>query len=475
MNKLYSIQQIKGRNTKAIVTIPGWVENLEAGEDVSTSSEAFSRVSLVFRALNLRCDSLVKPPIRIYENDKEVKDIERFFPGVDLIDLIWRTEASLLLTGAGFWLRLKNKVKYSGLQWLNPYSMIVKRDEQTNEISFIQENAFPRGGPWGEDRVIYFRDFNPTDDVGPGVSPVEVSLVDAQLLRYMPRFAAVYFKEGAMPATIVGIDGLADENERKRIDGWFKKQVTGIRNAFRSLVLGTNGITFQTLTPRMKDLATPDLKAQAIQDVAHAFGIPQTMLTDAANYATAKEHRESFWSDTIQPRGTKFERIINTKYLQPLFGKNVRIHFAFEELDIFQEDEESRSASFYNYVQAGMKRSVAAQILGIELPEGMEYPTLDEVEDQSTNQDDTNTDQDNDDLALDDGSPRKALVEELKTWERFVIKNFKKDRTLPKRSFTSEVIPSTLYSAINGALTMAKSVEAIKGIFADALRWEKYP
>ena len=62
-------------------------------------------------------------------------------------------------------------------------------------------------------------------------------------------------------------------------------------------------VTPQTLTPPPKDLEMKELNNQARHNVAMAFGIPQTMLEDAANYATAGEHRLSFWQDTVRPAG----------------------------------------------------------------------------------------------------------------------------------------------------------------------------
>jgi SPP1 gp7 family putative phage head morphogenesis protein len=46
-------------------------------------------------------------------------------------------------------------------------------------------------------------------------------------------------------------------------------------------------------------------------------------------------------------------------------------------MSIYQADEERRSNSLLNYVQAGVKLSVAAQILGVSLPYGIEYADLD--------------------------------------------------------------------------------------------------
>jgi hypothetical protein len=112
--------------------------------------------------------------------------------------------------------------------------------------------------------------------------------------------------------------------------------------------------------------------------VAGAFGIPQTMLEDAANYATAKEHRLSFWQDTIRPRGNQLTSALNSQVLQQ-FG--LRCEFAFDELDIFQEDEANRAASLYQLTNAGVPLLVAMDILGYDIhDEQKEVIRLSQVE-----------------------------------------------------------------------------------------------
>jgi hypothetical protein len=105
-----------------------------------------------------------------------------------------------------------------------------------------------------------------------------------------------------MPITVLQIDGIVDPDEAKRIEGFFKRQATRIRNAFNVMALG-RAIEPKIISQPLKDLVMPELNAQARHAVSLAFGIPQTMLEDAANFATSKEHRLSFWQDTEKRPG----------------------------------------------------------------------------------------------------------------------------------------------------------------------------
>ena len=445
---------------KAIVSIPGWAEAwneglLASGDKIVNAKGAYAYVPLIYRAMRLRCDSLVSCPIYVMKGETEV---EWPFPQ-KLHDLIWRSEAAMLLKGAAYWLKLETspfRLKRAGVQWLNPFSMTVRMVD--GELRFDQDKSTPNSGPWGEEQMVYFRDFNPSDDIGPGVSPTDVALGDAQLLRFITRFASYFFEGGAMPVTILGIQGLLDDDEKERVQSFFKRTMTGIRNAFRVIAVNTENIHPQVLTQPIKDLALKELTEQARKDVCWAFGIPQSMLEDAANYATAKEHRESFWFDTMKPRGRIYEDVINEQLLAQL---GLRIEFRFDEMDVFQEDETKRATSYWNYVHAGMKPSIAAQILGIDLPIGIEYEELDER---------IPAESEDEDLAI---TNRTAPIRaELKQWENYEVKRLGKET---KRSFNTGALPPALVGAITGQLEQAESKDAIRAIFEDVNRWVEYP
>ena len=464
-NKMFTTRQISiDKNTKAIVTIPGWAEALMDADHLHNEQQAFAQVPLIFRAINLRCDTLTSCPIHVYSGKGDDR-VERDWPlPQNVVDLVWLTEAAMLLTGSAFWLKRVNGagVLREGVQWLNPFTVSVKMKE--SQLIFEQDKATQNTGPWSIDQMVYFRDFNPSNDIGPGVSATEVSLQSSGLMRYMSQFASVFFEKGAMPITILGINGMTNDNERERLEGFFKKIASGVKNAFRTVAVNTDKIDPKVLSQPMKDLAMPELSTEARHNIAWAFGIPQTMLEDSANYATAKEHRMSFWQDTLRPRGQKLARVINEQLLNPHFG--LGMEFAFDEMDLFQEDEEKRSDSYYNYTAAGMRPSIAAQILGIDLPEGVDYDDLDEKYNTQP------VAQANDTRPINDtNDDNKSIHEELRRWLRFELRRIGKD---DKREFKSKVIPLSMYGALSGALETAKDEAGIKRVFDDAIKWGVY-
>jgi hypothetical protein len=302
----------------------------------------------------------------------------------------------------------------------------------------------------GTYEILYFAEYDPTQDVLPGISAAKAANVDAKLLYAISKFPEMYFEGGAMPVTLLGID-TNDRNEIERIQNWFKRSATTIKNAFRVLGVRAGSITPTTLTPPLKDLTFPELSSMAQKNIAVAFGIKQTLLfSEAANYATAKEDRLSFYEDTIKPRAHMFEDVIN----QQLFGREgLRMVFKFGELDIFQEDENDR-ASLFDTLSNKLPVELALDIAGYDLSEEqMDLLVVQEAESSS---------QQGDNVELD-----------LKRWQRMAEKRVKEGKEL--REFESAFIPASLHGAISGALETVKTAEDVRSLFESAIAWRNYP
>jgi hypothetical protein len=260
----------------------------------------------------------------------------------------------------------------------------------------------------------------------------------------------MYFEGGAMPVTLLGIDS-TDKGEISRVEQWFKKSATAIKNAFRVLGIRAGSITPTTLTPPLKDLAMPELNEEAKHNLSVAFGVPKTMMdSQAANYATAVEDRKSFYEDTIKPRARKFEAVLNE---QLLAKEGLRLEFAFNELELFQEDESMRADLLFKLTESDLPVTLALQLAGYELTDE-QMALLDEHQVEKEQTDDT-------------------IGEELSRWMRMAEKRVKDGREL--REFETDIIPPTLHASISGALEMVDTPEEVKMIFDNAMTWKGYP
>jgi HK97 family phage portal protein len=348
---------------KSITSIPGWAESLAGATDkISNTAGAYALVPLVYRCLQLRCDSVASVPVKVFRGKGDgAKEIPWPWPAVNPKDLIWRTEAALLMSGAAYWYKPVNQVgRMFGPRWLNPVTMRVEytrrvirkndKDVEVDQILFKQSvGTGPDAREWTYDldEIVYFREFHPLDDIGPGISAVSVALNDAGLTRYISRFAAYFFEGGAMPALLLGIPPQTSDAERERTENYFRRMLGGVKHAFRVLAIKAGLIDPKVISFPLKDLAMPELSEQARKNIALAFKIPQTMLEDAANRATAEQHDAQWWESTVRPRAEMIEAIINAQLFEPV-GLSCKL--AIEELDVFQEDETQRVTSINGYM-----------------------------------------------------------------------------------------------------------------------------
>ena len=442
-------------NFKTITSVPGWVELLTSDGVPDSVATLYKRVPIFFRAVQLRCDALSSVPVNIYKGEEN--EVDWPYP-TKLGELLWKWEASCLLSGAAFGEIVTNKSGYrKDVKYRNPFDMTV--DYKDGVFSFKQSSS---GSQWTNDLVsgkyemLYINEFDPAQDVLPGVGAGIASKVDAKLLYAISKFPEMYFEGGAMPVTLLGVD-TNDRNEIERIQNWFRRSATAIKNAFRVLGVRANSVTATTITPPLKDMVFGEISAMSKSNIAVAFGIKQTMLfSEAANYATAQEDRLSFYEDTIKPRAKLFEDALNNQVLK---REGLRLEFKFEEMDIFQEDENDRADLLNKLTMAGLPIEVALELAGYELTE--EQAAM------------LNAHQDQLDAREDKDLPEDTETADLRKWQKMAEKRVKEGK--PLREFESTVIDPSLHGAISGALETVKTVEDVRRVFEPVIEWRGYP
>lgn len=441
-------------SVKTITSVPGWVDLLTSDGVPDSVSTLYKYVPLLFRAVQLRCDALSSVPVNIYKGEEN--EVDWPYP-TKLGNLIWQWEASNLLAGAAYGEIVTNKSGFrKDIKYRNPFDMTVKYDKGI--IDFKQNSS---GVMWKNDlntgkyEMVYIHEYDPTQDILPGVGAGKASTTDAKLLYSISKFPEMYFEGGAMPVTLLGIDS-NDRNEIERIQNWFRRSATAIKNAFRVMGVKSGSITPVTLTPPLKDLSFPELSEMARNNIAMAFGIKQTLLdSEAANYATAQEDRLAFYEDTIKPRARLFEDALNE---QLLARDGLRLEFRFNEMDIFQEDEGDRAELLNKLTSAGLPIEVALELAGYEL-------TDEQAARLNSHQEQLNE--------RVDREPVDEKEVELRKWQKFAEKRVKEGKGL--REFESSLIEPSLHGAISGALENVKSVDEIKRIFDSVIEWRVYP
>lgn len=441
MEKSYKYEVVQSKNTK------GWEDFFTTGVDrVNTSSQAYALVPLVFRALRLRCDALVSAPILV-ENAKSGKEAKWPFV-ISPKRMLWLSQAGLLTMGAAYWLK-RDRAGIPGrtaeISYLNPTYVQVTYSGGIINFHYSGQDG---SNTYTQDKVAYLKEYNPADDILPGPSSMAVGIQDSAMLRYVTRFAAKYFEGGAMPVTIVQVE-TGDTAEIERVSNWFKNMATGISQAWKSF--GTRAkIDPKTITPPLDTLQMPELTTQARANLALAFGIPQTMLEDAANFATAKEHRLSFYNDTVEPNGEMIVDELNEQLLKPM---GIALRIDWQGLDIYQEDEQDRASSLVQLVNAGIPLDMATDILGYDFDEEQKARLVPEpapvAQAQPAQADE-----------FEDEEAAKYAADLLK-FQRKALKSIGKSV-----SFESDSLPPNVITAIQSELPACDSPDGVRAVFA---------
>jgi hypothetical protein len=111
------------------------------------------------------------------------------------------------------------------------------------------------------------------------------------------------------------------------------------------------------------------------QDICSAMGIPESRLwSSAANKATRAEDEAAYFRGTIIPECQLIAEVLNEQVFSALHKLDGwRIEFTPEVLDIFQEDEVERTASYNGFMDAVLKAPTYELAIEVMTMYGFEF------------------------------------------------------------------------------------------------------
>jgi len=427
---------------------PEFFDSADAG---ISEREAYNFVAWVYRAVQLRANALSSIPFTVQTSAGQAQD-RIDFQSI-LPRLLQLTEASLSLHGEAYWLKEINLLNnLLAIRWAVASTIKLKTDPIDGLVGFTRTiQGVPK--PLTKDDVCWFWLPDPEVELGHGQAPAQVALEAAGINRNINRYSSAFFKSGAINPTILSVTGNPGKQAMRELESWWNRLATGIKNAWTSRVLRSE-VTVTRLTSDLKDMAMPDLTKNSKEQIAAAFGVPITMLEDAANFATAKEHRVSFWRDSVVPDAKFIAGSLNEQLFEPM---GLEFAFVFEDIEVLQQDEATKTDSVISLVDAGL----------ISPMEGREMLNLAE-----------RTEVDEADII--DSAEVRAL--DLKRWQKVALKELVAGNNPAHRYFRSEHIGAGLYETIHGRLAGAETKDEVRAAFAASFpvadyghSWAGYP
>ena len=448
--------------------------------------EAYKQVAWVRRCVELRANALSSIPFKVYRGEAEVEN----WPYLDAMPaLLWATEASLQLYGAAYWERLRNRFAIDkGFKWLLPATMTPKLTEAKGLVSF-ERRLRGRAEPivMELDDVVYFWQRALDRELGPGTGWVTTILTEAGLAYNADAFAEGFFSRGAIPAFVLSVTGNTTTAELDRLEDWWKRRLNGVKRAWNSIAVRSE-VNVERVGFSTSELAMPELVGLSREQIATAAGVPQSMLEDAANYATAVEHHQQFYTATIVPESQLIISALNEQVFKP---QGMECELDWQSLDIFQEDEAERSEALARMTQAGVPLPLAMEMLGFDLPGNMTYDDLRAMleKERAAATPEALRPFAGQGVTLPETAPvlpetapqmTRAMSEDLDRWQRKSLSSLKAGRVADV-PFVSDVIPDSTASVLHERLSAANTDEEVRAAFVPPFRsreqhgYESYP
>lgn len=339
----------RGRALKALdmadVFGQGWEQQL--GQVSATDIDPRlldTLVPFVRRAVRLRANAISRVPVSLMKGGKDVSARPEWSGLMDgLSSLLYRTEFALSLSPYGaYWRKGANPIGANPTpEWLLPVACwpYLTAEEGLKYIRYVRPFGVPGAGRvemLPPEEAVRFWYPSLTRANWPGPPPGVTAQPAGSALTSQDSFIAQYFRRGAVKVTLLQIPQGSQVAERDRLTAWWRSFVSGIGNAWRSIVVSTT-VTPQVIGDGLKDMNNEALTRQYRQDVAAAFDIPETMLmAGAANYATAISDRISFYEEFVFPELDLLLEAVNAQWLRDAYGCELVSH---------PEQTEARQAS----------------------------------------------------------------------------------------------------------------------------------
>lgn len=349
--------------------------------DVSKSQSFREAIGTMYRCIDVRSATVAATPFLVFKGDKPIYNSSVMtdgneHPWFDSIQpLLSLTEASLLLSSEAFWLKefaLAGNIM--DVRWLAaPYITPLYTDME-GIVGFKRtygnlEEIYKR------DAIAYFFVQNPMTELMPDIPQVLAASNSAGVILNYEEFVSKFYERGAVKATILKVDRSTPPKERARLRDFWQNFMGGGKNAYTTEVV-SGDVEAEVIGEGAGDSEKTEVLVSRRKDIATAMGVPYSLLfgDTSSSYTAGPTEIKNFLNFTIIPRVKLIQRVLNSQVFAPL---GLKIRFLTESLPAFKDSYEVEAKIFTSYTNAMLPHSVAAQLAGIILPEGIKYEDLD--------------------------------------------------------------------------------------------------
>lgn len=377
------------KNLKSILNLSASEYHDLIGHDVRPGGKGNPWDSAYYRGtVYKRAGMSAAIPRRIMKGGQEVDELPF---KMDIADLIWRCSVALDRFGGAYG-GIVDSVggMPSRVRWFDPDTielnyrkgpLLVFDRRIGGKIIASYEYEPETETAAAEDAGFWWVWAPGMQEIGPGTPLEDGAKSPAVLLNASDKLSLSYVENGAIAGHFITAEHNPPDPEKSRVQALLNRVFgRGIESA-NSIEVFPSGMNIQKIgtSPNEWDLSSMD--AGNMTDVSAVMDTPAMLLNPdvGANRALLDRVTSNWVNYTILPHTQRIVDAFNHHILEPA-GYTIELNA--QGLTIEQEEEKQRALAWSQYVLRGADPDTVATMLGLDIPEGMEFmmetPIIDE-------------------------------------------------------------------------------------------------
>jgi len=215
------------------------------------------------------------------------------------------TAIFLSLRGEGIWITERDNITQIPKEiWtFDPVRFTPRQDKQGQVIGWLYDNGTGDPVPFANHEIIFFRYFNPYDDIR-GLSPILATQENIDQDHYATQYNSAFFKNGARIGGFISVDGELTDEQFNRILKQFEDRHKGADKAHKIALLEGGG-KFTESTMSQKDMDFIQGKNMTREEILAAFKVNEVILgvyRSIKSYDGIKAADKAFWEECLMPK-----------------------------------------------------------------------------------------------------------------------------------------------------------------------------
>jgi HK97 family phage portal protein len=208
--------------------------------------------------------------------------------------------------------------------------------------------------------VRWVREPHPLDPYS-GVTPLDAAGLSVDLDHHARRYNVAFLTNDGRPGQLILVKGDADEPVLQGIEA---KLDRGPRSAGKTTVITGDGLEVVDTASRPRDMQYQAVARNAKTEILVAFGVPESMLGNAADktFSNADAEGLAFWTITMQPH---LDLVASA--FEPDLEEGLEPFFETVTVEVLQQTERARREEARAEVAAGLRSIFSyAQLAGLD-------------------------------------------------------------------------------------------------------------